>query len=241
MRRVLACLFLLAAPAALAQPAPPPSPHAHQAATFTLSGQGIASAAPDMAVLTSGVVSQDETARGALDANNAAMEKLVAALRAAGIESRDIQTSGFSVQPRYIYPQGGDTAQAPKITGYEVRNAVTAKVRDLDNLGAILDKAVTEGSNQVDALAFDISDKAALLDEARRKAFEDARGKAQKFADAAGVKLGRLRELSDENVNAPPPRPMMMRAEMAKSADVPVERGEQEIEVNVRTVWEIAP
>ncbi|MDX6805680.1 SIMPL domain-containing protein [Terrihabitans rhizophilus] len=246
MRHVLLCLALFSATPALAQPAPPPpahGPHGRQPALFSISGQGTAYAAPDIAVLTSGVVTEANTAREALDANTAAMEKLLASLKSSGLEERDIATSGFSVQPRYVYAQKPDgTQEAPRITGYEVRNTVTVKVRDLAKLGGILDRVVTEGSNQIDGLAFDIADKKSVLDEARRKAFEDARAKAELFAQAAGVKLGRVRELTD-NVVAPPmpPRPQMMRAEMAKSADVPVARGEQEIEAGVNVIWEIAP
>lgn len=248
MRHMLLCFALLAATPALAQPAPPPpshTPHAPYGAQgmFSISGQGIATAAPDMAVVTSGVVTEATTAREALDANTAAMDKLLASLKSSGLEERDIATSGFSVQPRYVYGQKPDgTQEAPRITGYEVRNTVTVKVRDLGQLGGILDRVVTEGSNQIDGLAFDIADKKTVLDEARRKAFEDAKAKAELFASAAGVKLGRVRELTN-NVPAPPmlPRPQMMRAETAKSADVPVARGEQEIEASVNVIWEIAP
>ncbi|MGQ4273233.1 SIMPL domain-containing protein [Terrihabitans sp. B22-R8] len=246
MRHILVCLALLASAPALAQPASPPPGHGPKPATFSLLGQGTASAAPDIAVLTSGVVSEAKTARAALDSSNAAMDKLIASLRSAGIEERDIATSGFSVQPRYTSVSSVSSSSArqpPRIAGYEVRNAVTVKVRDLANLGSILDKVVTEGSNQIDNLVFDISDKDKVLSEARKKAFENARAKAELFAEAAGVKLGRLREISDQNVNAPPPRPLMMRAEIAQhsAAKVPVAQGEQEIEANVMTVWEVAP
>ena len=105
-----------------------------------------------------------------------------------------------------------------------------------------VDKAVTEGSNQIDNLSFDISKKDELLNEARKEALADARAKAELYAEAAGVKLGRLRELSEQAGHFPPPRPMMMRMEAkAASADVPVERGEQEVTVNVTATWEIAP
>jgi uncharacterized protein YggE len=114
-------------------------------------------------------------------------------------------------------------------------------VRDLTKLGAILDSAVTEGSNQIDGLSFDVSNKTALLNEARKKAFADAKAKAELYAEAAGVKLSRLRDLSEQAGAFPPPRPMM-RMEAAKAqADVPVERGEQELQVNITATWEIAP
>src|SRR5690606_36385903 len=111
----------------------------------------------------------------------------------------DIATSGFTVQPRYVYSKRNDgTQEPPRIAGYEVRNTVTVRVRGLEKLGTVLDSAVTEGSNQIDSLSFDISEKAALLQEARKKALADARAKAETYAEAAGVTLGRLRELTEQ-------------------------------------------
>lgn len=241
MRLALAFAIALTAAPAFAQDAPPPPP-SQRPAVFVLSGEGKASAAPDLAIINSGVVSEGATAREALDANTTAMATLVNAIKAAGIEDRDIATSGFSVQPRYIYSQRNDgTQEPPRISGYEVRNTVTVKVRDLTKLGGILDKAVTEGSNQIDSLSFDIADKKKLYEEARKAALADARAKAELYAEAAGVKLGRLRELSEQaGAGFPPPRPMM-RMEMKAQADVPIERGEQDIAVNITTTWEIAP
>jgi uncharacterized protein YggE len=237
----LALALTLAAAPAFAQEGPPPPP-GPRPAIFVLSGEGTASATPDLAIINSGVVSEGKTAREALDANTAAMAKLIAAIKAAGVEDKDVATSGFSVAPRYVYSQRNDgTQEPPRITGYEVRNTVTVKVRDLTKLGGILDKAVTEGSNQIDSLSFDIADKKKLYEEARKGALADARAKAELYAGAAGVKLGRLRELSEQTSGGfPPPRPMM-RMEAAAKADVPIERGEQEISVNVTATWEIAP
>lgn len=241
MRHALALILALTAVPALAQVDPPPHNATPRPAIFVLTGEGTATAAPDMAILRSGVVSEGQTARAALNANTAAMEKLIAGFKAAGIEARDIQTSGFSVQPRYLYGQRNDgTQEPPRITGYEVRNTVALKIRDLDKLGSVLDAAVTDGSNQIEGLTFDVSNKDELLNDARRKALADARAKAELYAEAAGVKLGRLRELSERTGDFPPPRPMVMRMEAAK-ADVPVERGEQELTVNVTATWEIAP
>ena len=246
MRFALALVLAVAASPVLtpvfAQDAPPPPP-GPRPAIFVLSGEGKASATPDLAVLSSGVVAEGKTAREALDANTAAMTKLIASLKATGIEDRDIATSGFTVQPRYIYSQRSDGTQGPpRITGYEVRNTVTVKVRDLTKLGGVLDTAVTEGSNQIDGLTFDIAKKDELLKEARKKALADARAKADLYAEAAGVKLGRLRELSEQTGSGyPPPRPLAMRMEAKAAADVPVEAGEQEISVNIIATWEIAP
>ncbi|BCJ91538.1 outer membrane protein [Terrihabitans soli] len=241
MRPALAFAIALTAAPAFAQEPPPPPP-GPRPAIFVLSGEGRASATPDLGIINSGVVSEGATAREALDANTAAMAKLIATIKAAGVEDKDVATSGFSVQPRYIYSQRKDgTQEPPRITGYEVRNTVTVKVRDLTKFGGILDKAVTEGSNQIDSLSFDIADKTKLYEEARKSALADARAKAELYAAAAGVKLGRLRELSEQTGSSyPPPRPMM-RMEASAKADVPIERGEQEISVNVTATWEIAP
>lgn len=234
---VLATLLL--ASGAIAQPAPPPHlPHERQA-TISLQGEGTASAAPDIAILTSGVVTEDKEAGAALKANTEAMTKVIATFRDAGIEERDIATSNFSVQPRYVYPQRNDGSQeAPRITGYEVRNNVTVKVRDLSKLGGVLDAAVSGGSNMVENLALEVAEPDALLDEARKKAVEDARRKAELYAQAAGVKLGRVMAISESGA-LPPPRPYAMRAEMAKAADVPIAGGEQEMQINVTMTWEI--
>lgn len=240
MRHALAVVLALAATPALAQEPPPPPP---RAATFALSGEGLVSARPDLAIVRSGVVSEGKTAREALDANTQAMAKLVASIKSAGIEDRDIATSNFSVQPRYIHSERRNgTQEPPRIDGYEVRNTVTVRVRDLGKLGGVLDTAVSEGANQIEGLSFDISEKAGLLAEARKKALADARAKAELYAEAAGVKLGRLRELSEQQFGGPP-RPMMRMEAMAAApqADVPIEAGEQDIRVNISTVWEIAP
>src|SRR5690606_28472204 len=106
-------------------------------------------------------------------------------LEAAGIAARDIQTSGFSVQPNYVYTDARDEngyTLPPKINGYQVFNTVTVRVRQLDTLGAILDRSVTVGANTVNGISFSVADPSALYDEARTKAFADARRKAELYA-----------------------------------------------------------
>lgn len=231
---------LLLASAAIAQPAPPPPPPHHEPpATITISGEGMVSAAPDIAVLTSGVVTENKDAAAALKANSEAMQKVIATFRDAGVEERDIATSGFSVQPRYHYAQPGNNGQeSPRITGYEVRNTVTVKVRDLAKLGGVLDAAVAGGSNQIDNLSLDVDKADELLDEARKSAVADARRKAELYAETAGVKLGRVVSISETTGTMPPPRPFAMRAQAAK-ADVPIAGGEQDLTVNVNMTWQI--
>lgn len=206
--------------------------------TLSLTGTGEILARPDMALIHSGVVTEAETARAALDANNEAIAAVIAAMKEADIEARDIQTSGFSVQPRYHYPKNGDDAESPKIVGYSVTNSVAVKVRDLDTLGGVLDKAVTVGANRINGIDFIVSDADKRLDEARGLAIADATRKARIYADAASVELSRIQSIAEAGGFAPAPRKaMMMRAEAA--AAVPVEAGEQSLSVTVSVTWEI--
>jgi uncharacterized protein YggE len=213
------------------------------AGTISIEGRGEVRAAPDMATINSGVTTQGASAREALDANTAAMNELIAALKEAGIEARDIQTSGFSVNPNYVYSDARDElgySMPPKINGYQVSNSVTVVVRDLEELGSILDKSVTVGANTVNGVNFSVADPTDLLNEARKAAFADAREKAELYADAAGSKLGDLESISErQDFNGGSPYPMYARAEMAASAPVPVEAGEMSFAITVNVSWDL--
>ncbi|UYO00910.1 MAG: SIMPL domain-containing protein [Devosia sp.] len=213
------------------------------AGTISIEGRGEVRAAPDMATINSGVTTQGATAREALDANTAAMSELIAALKEAGIEARDIQTSGFSVNPNYVYSDARDDlgySLPPRINGYQVANTVTVVVRDLEDLGAILDRSVTVGANTVNGVSFSVADPAELLNEARKAAFADAREKAELYATAAGAELGELESISErQDFNGPQPYPMYARAEMAQAADVPVEAGELTFAISVNVAWDL--
>lgn len=239
----------LVAPAvALSQAPPPPPGPPHgppQPAVISVTGQGMAQVAPDMAVVSLSVTRLAETADAALAANNAAMREVMAALKADGIAERDIQTSDFSIYPHYSQ-QSSDSSNEPsppKTTGYQVTNALTVKVRDLQKLGGLLDRSVKLGVNQGGQISFTNDDTKVPLTQARRRAVEDAVEKARTLAEAAGVKLGRIVSL-EENADLPMPiRPApMMRMAMAKEADsVPVSGGENTYTVNVFMRFELAP
>ena len=212
------------------------------AGTISIEGHGEVMAVPDMAQINSGVTTQGATAREALDANTAAMAELIAELKASGIEARDIQTSGFSVSPNYVYTEERDAngySLPPKINGYQVSNTVSVTVRELDALGSILDKSVTVGANTVNGVSFAVADPSELYDEARKAAFSDARDKAELYATAAGGTLGDIESISEsQGFNPPIPSPMYARAEMAQ-APVPVEAGELAFSINVNVQWEL--
>lgn len=209
---------------------------------ISVSGEGVVDAAPDMASIVIGVVTQAKTAREAVSGNTTATEGVLASLNEAQIEKRDISTSGFSVQPNYNYPRNG-SGEAPTIEGYEARNSLTVRVRDLTKLGTILDNVVTTGSNQIGGISFDVADKTPLLDKARGDAVADARRKADIFASAAGVKLGRVLAIETGAQRwVPQPRVMAMQARadaLTASAPVPIEAGEQSFRATVEVTWEI--
>jgi len=210
------------------------------AGEISVLGEGTVTAAPDTATINSGVTTQAATAREALDANSAAMDELIATLKEAGIAERDIQTSNFSVSPNYVYSDARDEngySLPPRIDGYQVSNSVTVKVRDLEQLGAILDRSVTVGANTINGIGFSVADPSSLLDDARRQAVRDARAKAELYAEAAGATLGELEKISEsQNVGGPQPYAMAMRAD---AQSVPVAAGELSFSVSVNVAWEI--
>jgi len=207
-----------------------------------VSGQGSVDLAPDMAILSLTVTREAETARAALDANSSAMTEVLAAMKSEGIEARDLQTSGFSIQPRYTYPtpkSSGDQ-EPPKITGYTVRNSLSVRVRDITKVGQVLDRSVTLGVNEGGNITFTNDDPSAAITQARTKAIKDAIAKAGTLAEAAGVKTGKLLEISEQSFN-PGPMPMAM-AEMSMSRSakaVPVATGENTYSVTVNVTFSI--
>ncbi|MEF2552480.1 SIMPL domain-containing protein [Aurantimonas sp. A2-1-M11] len=242
---LIATLFLVAAPAAALAQAPSPQAASRTAPerTIVVTGTGEARAAPDIAMTNFTVLRSAETAREALDAANAAMREVTAGIRALDIADRDLQTSGFSIAPQYRYDNNGDgTQKPPELVAYEVRNSLTVRVRDIARLGEILDRAVTLGVNQGGEISFDVADPQDTRNAARREAVADAMATATILAEAAGVTLGAVREIS-ESAGEMPPQPMarsmkMMAAEAAPS--VPVEAGENSFSASVRMVFAIA-
>ncbi len=209
--------------------------HHARASTVTVAGIGTVSTAPDMAEITTGVVTQAPTAAQALAANSQAMERLLQALGALGVAPRDIQTTNISVSP--LRRQGRD-GQPPEITGYEVTNQVRVKVRDLSGLGRVLDQQVGQGANLVYGVQFGRQEPAPLQDEARKRAMADARRKAELYASAASLKVGRV--VAVQEAGAASPRPEMG-ARVMMSAAVPVAPGEQEIQASVTVTFTLEP
>lgn len=237
--RNLAFGVLIGVPAVLPMTAAAADDSRPREAVVMVSGEGQSAAAPDMAVLSLAVVKQAKTAREALDENNKAMAAVLAALKKEGIADRDLQTSGFSVQPQYNYPQSSDgQPKPPELIGYQVSNGLTVRVRDLGELGGLIDQAVTLGVNQGGDIQFTNDKPEAAMEAARKDAVAAAMKKAKTLTEAAGVKLGRVIEISESSVR-PMPQPAY-RATMAKEAgdsSVPIQGGENTYHVTVNLTF----
>lgn len=205
---------------------------------ITTSGEGSVSATPDLAIVASGVTTTAPGAAAALKANAAAMAKVFEAAKKEGIEDRDIATSGLSVQPQYDYGDG-QKPRAPKLVGYQARNMVTIRIRAIDKAGAVVDSLVEAGSNEIESFSFDVSERGAKLDAARKDAVSDARRKAELYASAAGAKLGRVLSIEEEAEAGEPARPFAMRAKAMDAAPTPIAKGEQELTAKITVRWAI--
>ena len=223
------CLFLAATTTFAADTLP---------RTITVSGKGTAGSPPDMATIQTGVTTKAPTAKEALAANNTAMKKVLDILKSRNIDHKDIQTSGFNVYPEYRrQPRGGRTNE---IEGYRVSNNVRVKVRNLARLGEVLDAVVQAGSNQISGVSFSIAKPREIMNKARRNAIDDARGRAELYAQATNTRVGRVISISEQSIQ--PPRPMfqarMAMAEMAADS-VPIATGEQEVTASVNVMYEL--
>lgn len=227
-------IFLpLALAAAIALPATALADDDGHDPRIVVTGEGEAAISPDMAVMTLTVMREAVTAREALTANNEAMEAVIAAMKEAGIAERDLQTAGFAIHPRYVYPADGAQPQEPKIQAYQVMNTLSVRVRDLAKVGDLLDRSVTLGVNQGGEIVFTNDDPKAALAEARKRAVEDAFAKARTLSAAAGVTLGEVLEISEQNF-MPLAMPMAKTMRMeAADASVPVQSGENTYRIQV--------
>jgi hypothetical protein len=225
--RLLFCIFAIAATFA---------PASAQTAErmeklITVTGEGTAAAVPDSAVIRLGVSSQGKTARAASDANAKEMTVVLAAIKETGVADRDIQTTSLSLQPQYEPNKTG----TPRLIGFQANNQVTVKIRDIANLPSVLDRAISSGANEMSGIEFVVSEHAKLLDKARNEAIADARRKAELYAAAAGMKVGRVMAISEEGAT-PQPRPYQA---LRAGAATPIAPGEQMLRAVVSVSFEL--
>lgn len=221
----------------LALPLAAPAAFADDAAKLTVTGEGATEIAPDMATLSVGITTTGETAAEALSANSTSLEAVLTRLKEAGVEAKDLQTSNLSVTPNWSGYDSSSSGQ--QITGYTAMNIVTVKLRKLDGLGAVLDAAVQDGANTLNGLTFGLQNPRPAMDAAREAAVADAKAKAELYAAAAGLKLGKIDEITETQGYGVGPAPMYKDAAPSAAA-VPVEAGQLSMQATVTVIYELA-
>ena len=191
---------------------------------------------PDVAIISAGVVSRSATATGALQNTADRMSRVLTALKRAGVEDRDIQTSNVSLNPEYRYVEN----QPPQLVGYSASNTVTVRFRDIRNSGKILDALVAQGANQINGPTLTVDKPEIALDEARAKAIAIGRARAELYARSLGLRVVRVVSVNESGGSypVPPPMPMYARADMAQ-AKTSIEPGEQKLQVNLAITFEL--
>jgi len=202
-----------------------------------ITASGEVTRVPDVAVISAGVVTRQQTASSAIQENSSRMERVLAALKKAGVADRDIQTSSLSLSPEYRYQEN----QPPQLVGYTASNQVSIRFRDIRNSGKILDALVAEGANHINGPSLTIDKPEVALDEARQQAIAKGRVRAELYARALGKRVARVVSVSEGGGNypVPPPMPVMMEARMAGQADTKVVPGEQKLQVSVSMVFDL--
>ena len=219
-----------------AQPVATPMTVPSDGTLLAVAAQAEARRTPDIANVSAGVVTQAADANAAMRENAAQMAKVVAAIRAAGVAERDVQTAGVNLNPQYRYAEN----QPPVITGYQASNTVNVVVRDIAKLGRILDALVATGANQVNGPTFDIDKKDPVYDEARRAALDKARQRADMYAQALGLRVRRIVSIDETGgMGIPRPVPMMAMAKMERDVATPISPGENVLSVNLDVVFEL--
>lgn len=222
-----------------------PIPAAAQQATITqaiagtrldVTATGEVTRVPDVAIISTGVVTRSATASGAIQDAAARINRVLAALKRAGVADRDIQTSTVNLNPEYRYVEN----QPPQLTGYTATNNLSVRFRDIRNSGRILDALVAEGANQISGPNLTIDNPESALDEARAKAVAAGKARADLYARSLGMRIVRVVSVAESGgyeVPPPaPPSPMFARAEAADSKIVP---GEQKLQVSLAMTFEL--
>lgn len=205
--------------------------------TISISGEGKVTGIPDIATIDVGLMTERPDVRSAQKENTEKMNKLIKTLKDLGVDSKDIQTSYYNIYPQYDWPDGKQI-----LRGYQVNQGVSIKIRNLEKIGDILAAAGAGGANQVSGLSFNIDDPEKLRQEARIKALENAKEKAEALAKVAGVKLGKIVSFSEYSEM---PAPMYKAYEGlgigggGEMAAPTVEKGSMDIVVNVTVSYEI--
>lgn len=210
------------------------------ATVLTVAAEAEASQAPDVAQLSAGVVAHAADASTAMQANSKQMARVIAKIKAAGIADKDIQTLGIDLEPQY--GDGQNDNQPPKVIGYRAGNTVQIKIRDINEIGRLIDTLVASGANQINGPQFSIDQPDPLADQARRQALDKARARAQMYASALGLKVRRIIGVSETGSDALPQLRMLASNRMealSTTMAAPVEPGENTVNVSLVVTFEL--
>lgn len=247
----------------MAQVPAPPLEVAPGNSVFTVSAEGKTIREPDLAMFSAGVTTQGATAAAALGENSRAMDRVIAALRKAGIAERDIQTSNLSIQPVYADPNRDaimasrmsgqpyvpppPEQQVPRIIGYQASNNVAVRQRDLRRFGTVIDTLAGAGANQISGPMFQLDNPDPTLDQARLEAVKTARARAELYAGATGLRIVRILSLNESGGYYGPPAVQFAR-DITVTASAPpppppspVQPGELQMTTTVTMQFELAP
>jgi uncharacterized protein len=215
--------------------APPPP-------VIVVNGNAEVEAAPDEATVRLGIVRQAPTAQSAQEQANSVAQEILNALGKLGIPSQRIQTSRLTLSPVYA-PQRGDSREAPRIVAYSATNSVAIDLDKLNQIGPAIDAGLNAGANQVEGVQFRLKNDLPVRQQALKKAVTEAKQKADAIADALGVRLGPVMEVSESGVAIVPPTPMAGFAMEARAmtAPTPVSPGQLEVRANVVVKFRIEP
>ena len=228
--RLALCVFLLV-PCAFAQDRSSPLPP--DATLLQVDAHGETQRVPDVATIQAGVVTRDVNANAAMRANATHMSAVIAALKQAGVADRDIHTAAISLQPQY------SDKQPPRITGYEASNTVSVRLRDMAKIGDVLDALVLQGANQINGPDLVVEKPDAALDEARRAAMQQAKARAELYAETAGLKVRRIVSISESGQAQRTPQAMNRMMGINAAAATPVEAGENTLAIDLSVEFEL--
>lgn len=205
---------------------------------ITVPGEGRIAARPDCVTVQIGVEAEAGQAAEAQAKASQSMASVITALRALGVADRDLATLWISLGPRYEdRPDGG----APHLIGYQATQTLRVRSSDHGRTGPLIDAAVAGGASQIQGISLSIEDRAAAEAQARAAAVADARARAETIAEAAGMRLGRPRVISEVGGAVfPPVRPSLARlAAVGDSAATPLEAGDEEVVVRIEASFEL--
>jgi hypothetical protein len=226
IRRLSLALLLATAPAV---PAAAQETQLASGTRLDVVASGEVARVPDLARINAGVSTQAATATEAIRLNAAQMNKVLAALKRAGIADRDVQTSSINLSPEYRYGEN----QPPVLTGYRASNDVTIRFRKIAETGTILDALVAQGATQINGPSWEIDKPEAALDEARQDAVKVARARAELYARAIGKRVTRILSISESGSVVPGPMPMLRMAAQDSAAMTKLAPGEQTLSVSL--------